>query len=161
MFLPRGADVLKCFGAILICESVGFLGSIFTTPSIPGWYQQLVKPDIAPPNWVFGPIWTALFALMGIALFLVWRQGFKRPKVKAAVQVFVVQLGLNLIWSILFFGLHSPGAAFAEIICLWLAILATILVFKQRSSWAALLLIPYLAWVTFAAYLNYLIWQLN
>lgn len=147
---------LALVGFILLSQGAGILGSLFTTPAIGGWYATLVRPDIAPPNWVFGPVWTTLFFLMGVAAFLVWRTGARAP-----LRFFYLQLGLNVLWSILFFGLRAPGAAFAEIIILWSAIAATIVAFAQVSRTAAALLLPYIAWVSFAGYLNYLIWTLN
>lgn len=152
---------LKLISAILISELAGVIGSLFTFSSIPTWYATIVRPSFSPPNWIFGPVWTTLFALMGIALFLVWQKGFSRKDVKVAVVLFAVQLLLNTCWSIIFFGAHNPGAAFIEIIFLWLAILVTIIAFFRISKWAGYLLLPYIAWVSFAAFLNYAIWTLN
>lgn len=154
-------NVIKAIIAIIICELAGALGSVFTTPSIPGWYASLAKPTLSPPNWVFAPVWTTLFALMGIAAFLVWRKGLDHKDVKIALGVFIGQLVLNTLWSIVFFGLHSPGGAFIEIIFLWLAILATIIAFTKISKPATWLMLPYILWVTFAAYLNWSIYFLN
>lgn len=154
-------DWFKLGAAVLVSELAGIIGTFFTTPAIPTWYADLVKPSWNPPSWVFGPVWTTLFALMGIAAFLVWRKGLQRRDVRIALGVFAVQLVLNTCWSILFFGLRNPGAAFAKIIALWLAILATIVTFFRISKTAAWLLLPYIAWVSFAAYLNYTIWMLN
>lgn len=154
-------DAIKLIIAIVICELAGIIGSIFTTPYIPTWYAGLIKPSFTPPGWLFGPAWTTLFALMGIALFLVYKKGLKRPNVKMAVYVFFIQLVLNIIWSIVFFGFQNPGFAFIEIVCLWLTILATILAFAKVSKPAAWLLIPYILWVSFASVLNYTIWVLN
>ena len=145
--------------AILICQFAGIIGSVFTTPSIPTWYAGINKPDFNPPNWLFAPVWTTLFFLMGISLYLVWEKGIKTSRL--AVYVFSAQLILNIIWSLLFFGLQNPFFAFIEIIILWVAILATILLFYRISKKAAILLIPYIAWVSFAAFLNYSIWILN
>lgn len=158
--MNRG-DVVKLVIAIGVSEAAGVIGSFFTAPSIPGWYAGLVKPELAPPNWVFGPVWTTLFALMGIAAFLVWKKGWGRKNVQVALAIFGGQLMLNLLWSILFFGLRSPGAALVEICFLWLAIWATIIAFGRISRAAAWLLVPYVLWVSFAAYLNYAIWMLN
>ena len=148
---------LKLLTAIVISEAAGIIGSLFTASAIPGWYASLIKPQLAPPNWVFGPVWTTLYALMGIAAFLVWKRGLERREVKTALAIFVGQLALNTLWSIIFFGLKNPGAAFIEIILLWLAILATIIAFAKISKPAAWLLVPYLLWVSFAGYLNYAI----
>lgn len=148
-------------GFILLAEGAGIIGSFFTTPAIGSWYAFLAKPELAPPNWVFGPVWTTLFLLMGIAAFLVWRARADKKKVRIALGVFVLQLALNTLWSIIFFGLRNPGAAFIEIILLWASIAATIFLFARVSKPAALLLLPYIAWVSFASYLNYMIWLLN
>jgi tryptophan-rich sensory protein len=129
--------------------------------SITDWYADLVKPKLAPPNWIFAPVWTILFVLMGVAAFLVWKKGLDRKDVKIALGIFVGQLVLNTLWSIIFFGLRSPGSAFIEIIFLWVAILATIISFARISRPAAWLLVPYILWVGFASYLNFMIWMLN
>ncbi len=147
--------------AVVISELAGALGSIFTISAIPNWYAGLVKPALNPPSWVFGPAWTTLYALMGIAAFLVWKEGWGRREVKAALAVFGLQFFLNAIWSIIFFGLQSPFWAFVDIIALWLAILWTIVAFYRISKPAAYLLLPYILWVSFAAYLNASIWLLN
>jgi tryptophan-rich sensory protein len=154
-------NISKLIIAIMISEFAGIIGSVFTTPSIPGWYSGIIKPDFNPPEWVFGPVWTTLFALMGIAAFLVWKKGLDRRDVKIALGIFMGQLVLNTLWSIIFFGFKSPGVAFVEIIFLWLAILATIIAFAKISKPAAWLLVPYILWVSFAAYLNYSIYALN
>ena len=165
-------NVFKLIIAIVVSELAGIIGSVFTTPSITGWYPGIVKPALNPPAWVFGPVWTTLFALMGIATFLIWKKGLERRDVnphtkdfgvgvKIALGIFIGQLVLNTLWSIIFFGLHNPGAAFVEIILLWLAILATIIAFAKISKPAAWLLVPYILWVSFAGYLNYSIWILN
>lgn len=146
---------------VVICELAGGLGAVFTTPRIGTWYTTLNKPEIAPPNWIFAPVWTILFAMMGVAAYLVWRKRKQDARAEEALMIFSAQLGLNIIWSALFFGLRSPQNAFAEIIILWLAILATIVRFKMISKNAAYLLLPYLLWVTFAGYLNFLIYTLN
>ena len=158
-------NFLKLVIAIVVSEATGVVGALFTTPSIAGWYATLVRPVLNPPAWVFGPVWTTLFALMGIAAFLVWKKGLERRDVKIALGIFLGQLVLNTLWSIIFFGLHNPGAAFVEIIFLWLAILATIIAFTKISppagGPAAWLLVPYILWVSFAGYLNFSIWMLN
>lgn len=151
----------KLIIAIVVSELAGVIGSVFTTPSIDGWYAGIVKPALNPPAWVFGPVWTTLFALMGISAFLIWKKGLERKDVKIALVFFGIQLILNTLWSIIFFSLHSPGGALIEIIFLWLAILATIIIFAKISKPAALLLVPYILWVSFAGYLNFSIWQLN
>lgn len=157
----KTSGLLKLVAAIVVSELAGVVGSLFTTPSVASWYPTLVKPAFNPPAWVFGPIWTTLFALMGIAAYLVWKRGLNRKDVKIALVIFIGQLVLNTLWSIIFFSWHSPGGAFAEVILLWLAILATIITFARVSKPAAWLLAPYILWVSFAAYLNYAIWALN
>ncbi len=155
------SNTLKLIIVIVVSELAGIIGSVFTAPSITGWYAGIVKPVLNPPAWVFGPVWTTLFALMGIAAFLVWKKGLDHKDVKIALGIFIGQLVLNALWSIIFFGLHSLGGAFVEIVFLWLAILATIIAFAKISRPAAWLLLPYILWVSFAGYLNYSIWVLN
>lgn len=152
-------NALKLIIAIVVSELAGIIGSVFTAPAIPAWYAGLVKPALNPPAWVFAPVWTTLFLLMGIAAFFIWRQGLERGEVKIALGIFIIQLMLNTLWSIIFFGLKNPGAAFAELTLLWLAILATIITFAKISKLAAWLLVPYILWVSFAGYLNFSIWQ--
>lgn len=155
------SNTLKLFIAIIVSELAGIIGSVFTTSSIDGWYSGIVKPALNPPAWIFGPVWTTLYALMGIAAFLVWKKGWNRRDVKIALAIFLGQLALNTLWSIIFFGLHSPGGAFIEIIFLWLAIATTIVAFAKISKTSAWLLAPYILWVSFASYLNYSIYVLN
>lgn len=155
-------NFLKLIISVVGAELVGIIGSVFTAPAIKsGWYAGLAKPEIAPPNWIFAPVWTALFALMGVAVFLVWKSGFEKRNVKIALIIFDIQLVLNIFWSAIFFGLKNPGWAFVEIIFLWLAILFTIIFFAKISKTSAYLLIPYIIWVSFAGYLNFLIWKIN
>ncbi len=161
MVLMRLKNILQAVVAISMCEAAGIVGSIFTTPSISTWYATLAKPALNPPAWVFAPVWTTLFALMGIAVFLVWKRGVRRANIKIALSIFVLQLALNVLWSYIFFGLHNPAAAFVEIVLLWLAIAATIWAFAKVSKPAAWLLVLYIGWVSFAAYLNYMLWVLN
>ena len=165
----RWNDFLKLVLAIAASEVAGIAGALFTAPAISsGWYAALVKPALNPPAWVFGPVWTTLYALMGVSLFLIWKQhsnilqnvGMLRMW-KMGIAVFFVQLILNALWPALFFGLHSPRMAFVGIIFLWLAILLTIIAFAKISKPAAWLLAPYILWISFAAYLNYSIWMLN
>lgn len=145
--------------SILFCEGVGILGSFFTISAIPTWYVTLAKPSFSPPNFIFGPVWTMLYALMGISLYLVWTSKVKSKK--QALKYFFVQLGLNAMWSIIFFGLKKPGLAFFEIIALWIAIYLTIKAFQKISKVASYILYPYFAWVSFASVLNLSIWILN
>jgi len=146
---------------IALCQIVGGLGAIVTTPEINGWYASLNKPAFNPPNWIFGPVWTTLFTVMGISLWLTLRTDKSNPARKTAVTAFAVQLLLNSVWSFLFFKLHSPLAALIEIILLWLAILFWILKTYPVSKVGSLINIPYLAWVSFAGLLNFWIWKLN
>ncbi len=154
-------NTFKLIIAIVVSELAGVIGSLFTVSAIPTWYAGLVKPALNPPAWVFGPAWTTLYFLMGVAAFLIWKNGWERKDVRMALGVFGIQLFLNAIWSIIFFGLQSPALALVDIVLLWLAIVWTMLVFYKISKPAAYLLIPYLLWVSFASYLNYSIWMLN
>jgi tryptophan-rich sensory protein len=177
-------NLLKLLISIIICELAGFVGSVFTMPEINGWYKNLNKPSFNPPSWIFGPVWTIIFILMGISLYIVWSKKWeiknktKSDKIKAwnslsqkffsgswqkanIILIFVTQLTLNVLWSIIFFGAHSPGVAFFEILMLWVAIIFTIINFYRVSKNAALLLIPYILWVSFAGFLNLFIWIIN
>ncbi|KKW30061.1 MAG: Integral membrane protein [Candidatus Uhrbacteria bacterium GW2011_GWD2_52_7] len=154
-------DYLKLAFAILGSQAAGFIGSLFTFSSVRGWYTTLERPAVNPPGWVFGPVWTTLYLLMGIAAYLVWQKGMNKKEVRYALGLFVGQLALNAMWSMVFFGLHSPGGALVNIALLWLAIIATIQAFAKVSRPAAWLLVPYLLWVSFASYLNFAIWLLN
>jgi tryptophan-rich sensory protein len=157
----RLPGALKLVIAILACQAAGVIGSIFTTPAIDTWYATLTKPSFAPPNWVFAPAWITLYFLMGLAAFLVWRKGLNYPYVKAALVAFCVQLALNAFWSAAFFGLRSPLAGLVVIVALWVAIIVTISYFLRVSRVAGILLLPYLGWVTFAALLNFYLYNLN
>ncbi len=153
--------VLRLAVSIVACQMVGVIGAIFTTPKIGSWYLALQKPSFNPPSWIFGPVWTSLFFLMGIALFLVWEKGFTSKKAKTALLFFVSQLLLNILWSVLFFGLGKPLFALIEIFVLYAFIAITILSFVKISKVAAWLLLPYLYWVAFASVLNLMIVLLN
>lgn len=159
--MNKGIKVLKLALCVLFCQAAGIVGAVFTSPAIPAWYANLHKPAFNPPGWIFAPVWTLLFLLMGISAFLVWNKIGEDKKVKTALSLFVLQLALNTLWSVLFFGLRSPLYAFGEIIILWLAILATILNFYRVSKAAALMLLPYILWVSFAVILNFAIVALN
>jgi benzodiazapine receptor len=161
MWIDMKIDFVKLVVSIVLCELIGSIGSVFTAPSIPTWYASLVKPWFTPPNWLFAPVWITLFFLMGISLYLVWDKGLEKKEVRLAVSVFGIQFILNVIWSLLFFGLQSPFYAFIEIIILWIAILVTIIKFYQVSRPAGVILLPYIIWVTIAAFLNYYVWILN
>jgi len=147
--------------AIIICSLAGALGSLFTFSAIPAWYAGLNKPSFSPPNWVFGPVWTTLYILMGISAYLIYQKGWQKKPVRFALSIFAVQLVLNALWSILFFGLRSPLLGLAGIIPLWLSIAYCIKLFRPLDARAACLLIPYILWVSFATLLNYSIWALN
>jgi translocator protein len=177
-------NLFKFFTSIIICELAGIIGSFFTIPQINDWYKGLNKPFFSPPNWIFGPAWTTLFVLMGISLYLVWiKKWIPKNKIKSKnikiwnlwsrkffvgswqkaniILIFILQLVLNILWSIIFFGAHSPGTAFFELLMLWFAIIFTIVNFYRVSKTAAVLLVPYILWVTFAGVLNFFIWIIN
>lgn len=149
----------KFIFSVLFCEGVGLLATPFTLAAIPTWYVSLNKPFFSPPNWVFGPVWTLLYFLMGIAFYLIWIQG-KKKNLKA-IYFFLIQLFLNFLWSILFFGLKSPFLGFLDILILEVSIFLTIKNFYSLSKIASYLLIPYILWVTFATILNFSILVLN
>ncbi|MCX6702967.1 MAG: tryptophan-rich sensory protein [Candidatus Wolfebacteria bacterium] len=177
-------NFFKLVIAVAISEAVGAIGAIFTIPSVSGWYATLIKPELNPPAWLFGPVWIMLYALMGISLYLVWKNNWKirnhilekrrKPwnrlserfwtgswQKQNVIAIFILQLALNILWSFIFFGLKFPMLAFFEILALWFAILYTIVNFYRISKASAYLLIPYILWVSFAAYLNYSIFILN
>lgn len=154
-------DIIKLSVSVFISLMAGVIGSVYTGPAIDTWYRDLNKPIFNPPDWVFAPVWTILYLLIGVAAFLVWRRGLNHPYVKIALALFIVQLGLNAFWSYVFFGLQNPLAAFFEIIVLWTTIAATIFYFYKVSPAAAYLLLPYIFWITFAAILNFSIFQIN
>jgi tryptophan-rich sensory protein len=147
--------------AIIGCELVGIVSTPFTISAIPTWYRTLNKPFFSPPNWIFGPVWTTLYLLMGISAFIIWQKGLKKKKVNEAITYFGIQLFLNFIWTFLFFGLRNPLLGLIDIVVLWIFIVLTILKFYRLSKPAAYLLIPYLLWVSFATILNFFILILN
>lgn len=147
--------------AVLICEGVGLLASIPTQSSVDTWYPTLVKPFFTPPGWVFAPVWIVLYALMGIAAWLVGRRGWTAPEVQTALGFFGLQLILNGLWSFAFFGFRSPGSGLLVIVLLWLALVVTMQRFFRLQRGAGWLLVPYLLWVTYAAALNGAIWWMN
>lgn len=176
--------VIRLIISVLICQGAGLVGSVFTVPAISGWYAALLKPSFMPPNWIFMPVWTFLFLFMGIALYLVWEKKWQTASVvvdqgekywnsvskklwrgewreENAIIIFGLQLILNILWSVIFFGLKAPDIAFAEILMLFFAILYTIVNFYRISKLAAFLLLPYILWVSFAAVLNLFILILN
>ncbi|MDD1727100.1 MAG: tryptophan-rich sensory protein [Methanothrix sp.] len=151
----------KLILCIVACQGAGLLGSIFTNMSVSTWYPNLAKPWFTPPPGVIPAVWTVLFTLMGVSLFLAWRAGLTSPEFRGAAYAFAAQFVFNILWSAAFFGLQSPKAGLAVIAMLWILILLTIYRFYPLSREAALLLVPYIAWVSFAAILNYSILQLN
>lgn len=151
------SHLLALIGWVLLCFEAALPGAFMG----PGeWYASLVKPSWNPPGWIFGPVWTALYAMMGVAAWLVWRQG-GWGKRRIPLSIFLAQLALNALWTPLFFGMHRPGLAFAEIVLLWVAIAVTLIAFWPAHRVAAWLIAPYLAWVSFAAVLNFTLWRLN
>lgn len=155
------SNIVKGIVAIAIPLLVGGASGFFTITGVDSWYQTINKPSWNPPNWVFGPVWTTLYIMMGIALFLVWIEDASEELKKIAIALFSVQLILNFFWSFIFFNLQQPGWALVEIIAMWFFILLTIFAFAQVNKTAAWLLVPYISWVSFATILNYSIWQLN
>jgi tryptophan-rich sensory protein len=177
-------NAIKLTISIIICELAGVIGSVVTMPAITGWYAGLIKPFFNPPNWIFAPVWTTIFVLMGISLYLVWDEKFE-PKNKIhfkgkkpwnniskkflsgswqkanIILIFSTQLLLNILWSVTFFGFHSAGMGFFVLLMLWFAIIFTIINFYRVSKLAALLLTPYILWVSFAGVLNFYLWILN
>ncbi|MGE0746004.1 MAG: TspO/MBR family protein [Rhodospirillales bacterium] len=157
---PGWRDGLALGGFAAACFAVAAVGGAITATSVGTWYQGLAKPSFNPPDWLFAPVWTALYAMMAFAAWRAWRHG-RGGRRRAALVLFFVQLALNLGWTVLFFGLREPAAALAEIAVLWLAIAATIAAFRRIDAAAAWLLAPYIAWVSFAAVLNAAIVILN
>jgi len=155
------SDIIKLTASILASFAAGGIGTLLTFKAIPTWYAGLKKPPYTPPNWVFGPVWTTLYILMGISVFLVWRNGLAVNGALLAFTLFWVQLVLNALWSIVFFGMKSKVGGVITIIVLWLLILATVITSFQVSGWAGALLIPYITWVSIASYLNIGVWLLN
>ncbi|MGB2990441.1 MAG: TspO/MBR family protein [Candidatus Zixiibacteriota bacterium] len=155
------ANILGLVISIAVCQLAGVIGSVFTSRTVTTWYVTLTKPSFTPPSWVFAPVWITLFLLMGVAAFMVWSKGLSDQRVKIALGMFILQLILNVLWSAMFFGLKSPLAGFIDIVILWSAILLTIMSFYRISTTAAVLLVPYFLWVSFAAVLNFSIWSLN
>lgn len=151
----------KLFVSVVGCELVGLLGTPFTISAIPTWYATLNKPFFAPPNWLFGPVWTLLYFMMGVSFFLIWKQGLQKKKIKTASMYFLAQLALNFIWSPIFFGFRAPLFALVVIVAMWAMIVMTMKKFYPLSRFAFYLLVPYLLWVSFATLLNAAIVLLN
>lgn len=149
----------KLLISLALPQAVGGLGAFFTLPSIQSWYSFLNKPTWNPPNWLFGPVWTTLYLMMGIACFLIWKS--EHPQKKQLLILYFIQLALNGLWSPAFFGMQNPMLGLWVIIPLWVLILLCILQFKKVSKWTSGLMIPYFLWVSFATALNFAIWQLN
>jgi len=156
-----GKKILYVVIAVGICLLAGYIGSYYTTPAIPTWYAGLQKPDLNPPSWVFAPVWTVLYILMGISLYLIVQSDLKNQEVQIGLILFIFQLIVNIGWSFFFFGFHSTFFGFMAIVLLWAVLLCTILQVWRFSIPAAALLIPYFCWVSFAGYLNYAILILN
>lgn len=155
------SKTVKLITSIVLCFFTGIIGSLFTSPAIPVWYAALKKPFFSPPNWVFGPVWSVLYLLMGISLFLVWSKKGKSSKKREALIYFGTQLFFNFIWSPIFFGAKNLAFAFIIIVLMWLFIIKTIVSFAKIDKTASYLLYPYIAWVSFASILNFAVWFLN
>ena len=156
-----GNTIVRLLICILACFAAAGFGSIFTSKAIPDWYRGLKKPPYTPPNWVFGPVWTVLYILMAVSVFLVWQKGLNAPGVTTAFTLFWIQLAANALWSYVFFARRSIAGGIINIIILWLLILATIIASFSVSTIAGILLIPYIIWVSIATYLNIGIRVLN
>ena len=158
----KGKTALSLLAAILLPMSGGIAGSVSVAKSFSTWYQVIRKPSWTPPSWVFGPVWTTLYTLMGIASWLVWRKWSKENKgVSKPAALYGTQLVLNWIWTPIFFGLHAPGWALAEIVLMWSTILATMIQFFRTDKRAGAMLVPYQIWVSIATALNAAVWWLN
>ena len=155
------SNFLKLVLSILICQLAGITGALFTAGSVSGWYATLIKPSFNPPDSVFAPVWTVLYLLMGISMFLIWKEGLRNKEVRNAFILFIVQLVFNTLWTIIFFGARSITGGFVIIVILWILILICIFRFLRISKTAGMLLIPYFFWVAFAAVLNCYIMILN
>jgi tryptophan-rich sensory protein len=155
------SSIVKLIVSILASFAAGGIGSLFTFKAIPTWYASLKKPRYTPPNRAFGPVWTSLYILMGISVFLVWQKGLSTNGALLAFVLFWIQLAINALWSVIFFGMKSKGGGVMPIIVLWLLILATNVSFFRVTVWAGGLLVPYIVWVSIASYLNIGIWILN
>ncbi len=153
--------VFKLIISIAIPLIIGAISGFFTSASVKGWFTTINKPSFNPPDWIFAPVWTTLYILMGIACFLVWKSNNETAAKRTAIIFYSIQLALNFFWSIIFFGAHQPGWALVDIIALLVMLLLTTIWFERISVAAAWLMAPYLCWVSFATVLNYYIWKLN
>ena len=153
--------VFKLIISIVACQCAGLIGSAFTAPAIPTWYAALEKPPFTPPNWLFAPAWITLYLLMGISASIVWQRGLDNTRIRNALITFLVQLGFNVLWSVVFFGLESPLYGVIVIVVLWMAIMLTMVKFFRISTLAGVFMLPYIGWVTFAAILNISVFILN
>ncbi len=154
-------NTIKLIISIAIPVLIGGLSGFFTASGVYSWYQTIQKPSWNPPSWIFAPVWTTLYVMMGISLFLVWKADATAQIKRKAIVLFSIQLALNFSWSLIFFSLQQPGWALVEIIVMWFFILLTILAFAPINRIAAWLLVPYISWVSFATILNYTLWKLN
>lgn len=155
-------NTLKFIISIFVQVSIGAISGFFTSSNVNTWFVTVTKPDFNPPSWVFAPVWTALYIMIGVALFLVWKNETTSKALKQkAITLFIIQMVLNFLWSFIFFQEHEIGWALVDIVALWIFILATIFAFAPISKTAAWLLVPYISWVSFASMLNFAIWQLN
>jgi len=157
--LPK--NILKLVLSIAVCQGAGLIGTIFTVSSIESWYNLLNQPSFRPPNFLFGPVWTILYTLMGISLYWIWTVGTKKKEVRKALKLFAVHLVFNATWSIVFFGMHNIPLSLINILVLWILIIMVMIKFYRIDKKASLILLPYLAWVSFATILNYNIFLLN
>lgn len=153
--------IIKLIISVATPIAIGAVAGSFTASSVNGWFTTLVKPSFNPPNWLFGPVWTALYIMMGISCYLVWNSKVAEKIKNEALVFYLIQLLLNFLWSFIFFYAQQPGWALIDIILMWVMILLTILKFGRISSIAAWLLVPYISWVSFATILNFAIWKLN
>ncbi len=155
--IMKSNNALKLLLSVVMCLAVGFFGGLFTSSSATTWYVTLNKPSFNPPSWLFAPVWTVLYVLIGISFYVIWKKGIDKKE----LAFFFAQLGLNFVWSLLFFGLKIPWVAFVDIVLLWVFILLTILAFYKKDKVASWLLLPYLLWVAFASVLNFAIAYMN
>ncbi|MCL4354729.1 tryptophan-rich sensory protein [Patescibacteria group bacterium] len=159
--MKQSKNILRLIISIAICQSACLIGALFTVSSIENWFNLLNQPSFRPPNWLFGPVWTTLYTLIGISLYWIWTAGTEKKEVKDALKLFAIHLALNASWSIVFFGMHNIFLSLVNIIALWILIVMVMFKFYKINRKASLILLPYLAWVSFATILNYNIFLLN